>query len=603
MKKVLALMLALLFVVALFAGCAGNTTGGSTGGGAETGNTGSANTGSGSTTETNTGSNTQTETTQPAGTEEIAPPAEEGPYNLAPGKYAVDANGYAAEKYDYELPLSTTDEVFTLWTVCWTPQVIPEEGYGSMVYPTFLRESTGVNIEYDLTTSDQRQATFSVLIAADDLRDIMAGAVSFYSGTIRNGIEDGWFVNLHDYKDYIPNYIYETLSRNNPLTTSRVFYADDIIPCFYNMYADALPDTGMCIRADLAEKAGYDWTAIDTIPELHDALAAMQTVGVANPLEIFSTIELTPGYSFSGFNTSCCVNKYGLPYAKRDDSGKVTFTMLTEDDRNLMSTLSAWYAEGLIDPNWGANDNTTLMSSQLSSDVAGVCILNPGEVTGWEGTNPNPDARWEAMPRFKLDENSRIKYGQTSRDFCYGSWSISQKCANIELLASYCDWLYSDYGSFITSYGPQGYTWDYNADGDIRLTDFVLKNPELGSAWCQQVYSLNSLADAGMEIIIRKYAFEGGERLTQMHYTWIVDGYQGEYDVPTLTFTDEQDNELHEYTNDIMTYINETYLAFLDGSSPMSEWDAYVEHAWGMGLTRCQEIYQDAYDAFMARFS
>ena len=52
-----------------------------------------------------------------------------------------------------------------------------------------------------------------------------------------------------------------------------------------------------------------------------------------------------------------------------------------------------------------------------------------------------------------------------------------------------------------------------------------------------------------------------------------------------------------------MTYINETYLAFLDNSSPMSEWDAYVDHAWGMGLTRCQEIYQEAYDTYMARFS
>ena len=588
MKKTLALLLALLFVVALFAGCNGNNGG----------TTAPANGG----TESSAGSSQSGGESQSGGTETAAP-ADEGPYKLAPGKYKTDANGYAAEKYVYDEPFCTSDEVFTLWTVCWTPQVIPEEGYGSMVYPKMLKEKTGVNIEYDLTTSDQRQEMFSVLIAADDLRDIMAGGVSFYSGTIRNGIEDGWFVNLHDYKDYIPNYIYECLSRNNPQTTSRVFYDVDIIPCFYNMYKEALPDTGMCIRADLAEKGGYDWTKIDTIPEAHDALKAMQSVGVEHPLEIFSTIELTPGYSFSGFNTSCCVNKYGLPYATKDDAGKVTFSMLGERDRTLMTTLSSWYAEGIIDPNWGSNDNTTLMSSQLSSDIAGMCILNPSEVLDWEGSNSNPDARWEGMPRLKLDDNTPIKYGQASRDFCYGSWIISQKCANIPLLVSYCDWFYSDYGSFISSYGPQGYTWDYDANGNPLLTDFVLKNPELGAAWCQQVYSLNSLADAGMEDMVRKYAYPGGERLKNLHYMWIVENYKGEYDVPTLTFTDEQDEELHLYINDIMTYINETYLAFLDNSSPMSEWDAYVDHAWGMGLTRCQEIYQEAYDTYMARFS
>ena len=89
-----------------------------------------------------------------------------------------------------------------------------------------------------------------------------------------------------------------------------------------------------------------------------------------------------------------------------------------------------------------------------------------------------------------------------------------------------------------------------------------------------------------------------------MHYIWLVDGYKGEYDVPTaMTFTEEQDEEKNQLSNDIMTYINETYLAFLDGSSPMSEWDNYTAAAWDMGLTRCQEIYQEAFDSFMARFN
>ena len=592
MKRIIALLLAVLFVVALFSGCGGNTTSGNTTGGTTTDN--------GGTTAQTGGSNEsgagETET-QPAAVEE------DSPYNFAKGKFAVDADGYAAEAYEYELPLSTTDEVLTLWTVVWTPEQMPEEGYGAMEYPKYLAEQTGVNIEYTIVTSDQRQANFAVLMAADDLRDIMAGAPSFISTTQRAAIDDGWFINLHDYRDYMPNYMYQTLSRNNPNTTSRVFFDSDIVFAFYTLYADPLPDTGYCVRSDLFEDAGYDWTKLDTIPELYDGMKALQANGIAHPLEIFSTIELTPGYNFSGYNTSCCVNKYGLPYAKKDDSGKLVFSMMTEDDRALMTTLSSWYAEGMIDPNWGANDNTTLINSVLTSDEGAICILSPGEVSGWEDTNSNPNATWNAIPRLKLTEDQIIKYGQASRDFSYGSWSISGKCANPELAVTYADWFYSPYGSLICSYGKPDYNWYYNEDGEISHTDFVLHNPGgLGSAWCQVLYAINALGDAGMEILTRKYKYDGGERLEAMHKIWAVEGYQGEYDVPSsLSFTDEQDTELNGYTNDIMTYINENYLAFLDCSTPMSEWDNYVATAQGMGLVRCQEIYQEAYDAFMAR--
>ena len=606
MKKNILLLLVLALVVSLFAGCAGNT-----GTPANTGST-PAESGSSAGTESSAGSSgsagstqtetTQTETTQPA---ETAAPAEASPYKFAAGKFAVDAKGYAAEPYEYELPISTTDEVLTMWTVCWTPEYLPEGGYEAMEYQKFLKEQTGVNVEYTVVTSDQRRENFAVLLASDDLRDIMSGAGSFYSGTLRNAIEDGWFYNLHDYRDYMPNYMYQTLSRNNPNTTSRVFYDSDIVFAFYTLYDKALPATGYCIRTDLCEKAGVDYGKIDTIGELYDAMKALKASGVPHPLEIFSTIELTPGYNFSGYNTSCCVNKYGLPYAKRDDSGKVTFSQMTEDDRALMTTLSSWYAEGLIDPNWGGNDNTTLMDSILTSDDTALCIFNPGEVSDWEARAINPDAGWDALPRFKLTEDQIIKFGQDVTDFSYGSWSISTHCQNPELAVTYCDWFYSEYGSLICSYGKPDYTWYYDDNGNIRLSDFVLHNPNgLGSAWCQVLYAINALADGGMEIQTRKFKYEGGERLEAMHYIWLVDGYKGEYDVPTaMTFTEEQDEEKNQLSNDIMTYINETYLAFLDGSSPMSEWDNYTAAAWDMGLTRCQEIYQEAFDSFMARFN
>lgn len=579
MKKPLALFLTVLLALAFFTGCGGNS-------------------------DTDISPASTTPEQESSGPEASAAD-DNSPYKFPIGKYDVDADGFPTAAYEYDLPLSTSDEVFTMWTVCWTPQYVPEDGYGSMQYPTYLAEQTGVNIEYSIVTSDNRQANFAVLLAADDLCDISSSAYSFYSGTVRSSIDDGWFVNLYDYKDYMPNYMYQAASRDNVDVWSKIFYDTDIITSFYNMYADPLPNTGYCIRKDFCDKWGVDASTIDTFDELHSALQVFKANDIESPMEIFNTIELTPGFGFSGYNTSAWVNQYGLPTARKDLDGQIEFTLTTEDDRDLMTMLSTWYSEDLIDKNWAANENTTLMNTPITTDQTGVCVFNPGEVADFESQTANPDCNWIAMPRLKKTSDEKIMFGQSISQFSYGSWTISAKCSNIPLLVTYCDWFYSPNGSLITSYGVPGLTWDYNEDGDIRLTDFVLNNPDgIGLAWTLVLYANNGLADAGLQILTRKYAYDGGDRLKAMHYVWVVDGYEGEMDVPaSLTFTEEQENELNQYTNEISTYINETYLAFLDGSKPMSEWDQYVSEVKALGLDRCCEIYQDAYDSFMVRFS
>jgi hypothetical protein len=103
-----AALFALMFVLALFAGCGGNPE----------------------------------DSDKNSGT--AGAPTDSGGQNsgYAVGKYKVYDDGLPHEQYEYELPLSTTDEEFSWWTTCYTPQYIPDEGFGAMEYRTKMAEMT-----------------------------------------------------------------------------------------------------------------------------------------------------------------------------------------------------------------------------------------------------------------------------------------------------------------------------------------------------------------------------------------------------------------------------------------------------------------------------
>ena len=85
-----------------------------------------------------------------------------------------------------------------------------------------------------------------------------------------------------------------------------------------------------------------------------------------------------------------------------------------------------------------------------------------------------------------------------------------------------------------------------------------------------------------------------------MFDAWRLDEYYGEYDVPTgIKYTSDQTETLNTYSNDIATYIAENWFAFLDGSKPLTEWDAYVADIYGLGLQNCIDVVQEAYDEYM----
>ena len=586
MKKTLALVLALLMVLALFAGCGNEPA--------------PANA---------TNAPAADKTAAPAKSDAPASSDPDSPYCLAAGRYEVDENGHPVSKYVYDAPLCTNDETLSYWTTCYTPQYIPEGGWGEIPTWQKVREYTGVHIEYVIVDSANRSQNFSVLLASDDLDDIMDGASSFYkAGTLKSAVEDGYFANMADYTEYLPNYMWEIYDRSkyNKNVLAKLYYDDETIPTLYGLVMDPCPAMGYFLRQDWMDKLGLGQAVdVKTYDQFHKVMLAFKSAYSTAEREIFpffvnSNIENYQSCFFGGFDTT--VYTTSMAYA-RVKNGTVEFCGATEDDRDAMQLLVDWYKEGLISPNYLTFVPGDSFDAGQHTDGLGAHNMPVSSWNSSERESENPECHWEVIPRTKKTEDQEFHYGyaKAADNYSYASCAVSGKCTNIPLAASWIDWSFSDFGADYVSFGEEGYLWEYNDKGERRLTEWCLTH-EASSSWIMCIYGASGLTNCVLFANLRNYYYEGGDRELYGFEVLKVKDYKGEYDWPSAcTFTDEERTETTALFADLNTYFAENYAAFVDGSKPMSDWDSYIDGLNSFGYERIKEIYQDAYARFQAR--
>ena len=77
----------------------------------------------------------------------------------------------------------------------------------------------------------------------------------------------------------------------------------------------------------------------------------------------------------------------------------------------------------------------------------------------------------------------------------------------------------------------------------------------------------------------------------------------GAWNLPALTFTAEEAEEMGSIQNDIVTYVQEFTIKTIVGQQELNDqtWAEYVSALENMGVSKLVELYQSAFDRFMAR--
>ena len=581
------MLLVFAFVMVLFASCADKGEGNE-----------NAGTSTPAVAESSSGAASPTQTA----TEEVSP------YNYAIGQVPLDEKGFPTQKYEYPLPLTTSDEVLTYWYTNYVPQSIPGGDYPSSPFPVEVEKQTGVNIEYVMISPGSLVDNFAVLLASDDLCDITHGAEYFYSGDFRKAVVDyQYLINVYDYMDYCPNYIYEARrDLTDTKTVETVFVEPDLIMSFYIMFTLGDGSGGMnyFARGDRLEKLGLSNEDIKTYDDWHDMLLRAKTEipECVYPTSIYRTIELTNCWG-PGYDTLAIIGQLGD--LKFVIDGTPMFANTTEGDRDLMTMISQWYSEGLIHPDWASYGNNEDMPYENIDGVFMIAQMTDNGTAEHQAIideqSPDSDRGWEPLVRPVKYEGQVLHLGGEKTRTGFGGAAVATKCANIPLAVTWVDWRYSDTGSILMSYGVEGVSWEYNEEGKPQLTELMYNNPEQNLTMLSTVYTASPLSDPALLDSYALYQFPNNNRQYVKEY-WQSYNYDNAYSWPTgAKPTAEQRQELATYVADLTTYIQEKYSAFIDGSSPMSEWDNYISGLYGIGMQNVIDIYQQVYDDYLAK--
>ncbi len=172
---------------------------------------------------------------------------------------------------------------------------------------------------------------------------------------------------------------------------------------------------------------------------------------------------------------------------------------------------------------------------------------------------------------------------------------ITSSCNNVEAAAKFLDYIYSDEGIMLSNYGQERITYTIE-NGEPKLTDFVLKNPD-GLSHQQALSLYAGYKNKPFITLFQVYPLEVQQKSLEV---WATPDAKIKM-MPPITMTSEETDEYNSIMMDINTYVNENKLKFIYGSQSIDTFNDFVAAIKKMGIDRAIELQQATYDRYISR--
>ena len=541
-KKLIALLLALVLSLTLFAGCGSSSA------------------------------DTEDETTTEEAEETEEESEESDTASADTSSALVSEEGITITSFQSTNPNMTT---------------VMENDYSDLYWWQQLTEMTGVSFDWYMASYANSEEQFNLLVAADDLPSLVCTG-SYYSGGIASAVENEVYVDLEPYlEEYAPDYL-EIISDDSiyPIVSDD----NGSIVCFYEIGIEEFtPNNGVFLRGDLLEEQGLDVPV--TYDEYEETLLALQSA-----YDLEATI-----FHYTDNSQWISAGQGVKDGFSIDADGNCVYGPATDAWREYLKIANRWYEEGLIYQDFYAipdGQNINYMVEYMSTgksvlcfgycEFAGMIELGDGEyfVAGY-------------VPRNNEDDEVHLTAGidplvQTGNAYAIGNNATEEE---IEVICRMMNWLYTDEGALFANYGVEGVTFEYQDDGTPWFTDLITDNED-GLTLTQALitytgYMVPSHSDYS------KYNI--ASLTTWADFVEVWGTADNAWEMPQVSLTVDEQEAYNAVSTDVETYLDETLTKFIIGDLDINDdaaWEDYLSDLESLGVNTMIESYSAALERY-----
>lgn len=458
-----------------------------------------------------------------------------------------------------------------------------------------IDEKTGVKLNYEIVPFSSYDDKKNILLATNNWPDIA-------------------YIKVEDVATYAPTGIFQPLSQ---------YVNETDMPNFYNFWQKypemkkylldgelyVLPviqreetanGFGPVIRTDLLKK--HNLKSPETFDELLQVLGELKTIypdsipwtGRKGTKQLLKTTSYMLG---SGYG------QVGIYYD--NDKGKYVFGPASDNFKSVLSYLNKAYETGVLDRDF-ATTTSEQMEAKMSTGRSFFFLDNSGFGVNYtkalQKLDGNENSVLQILP---ILENS---YGQR-RAISYAKelpgrfYAINAGSKHIDTIIKLADWLYGPEGSDITNYGKEGYSFEYNEEGEAQFKiDYVEQFRDATPSSYYAIYSDLGITKLNFSLYAcnTKTWFDIEKMLGNWDAVsdeyWNIVANDNAYHSPVInpSLTIEESERTADILLELNTMLEQEYNKYITGIDPVNNWDKVIERCEEIGARELEQIYNDA---------
>ncbi|MDR6552520.1 extracellular solute-binding protein [Paenibacillus qinlingensis] len=430
---------------------------------------------------------------------------------------------------------------------------VPSTSADSNAAVKYLQDKLGVQLEYNIYTSDTYKEKLRVQIASGDIPDIFSW--NSMDGFIVGMIKSGQLVPVDELLDKYPN-----LKKHKDYEFAKYEGKTWAFANVRNPMTTAVP----LIRQDWLDNLGLK--APTTIDELYEVAKAF-TYNDPDKDGKKDTYGIQISYANNDFgNLWGFQQAYGIQDSWIKQDGKYVPNFATPVYKEYLTWLAKAFKEGLIDPDFAVTDGKTANAKVTNKNQAGIYVSDMDRINEFEAyAQANPKS---ALVPFEPVKGPHGDQGIGAR-VNYGGLYIPKKTAEdkakLDKLMEWLDWGAGPEGMNFYTYGVEGVHYTMKDNKPAPINGMFNRDVPAAFLYAKQIqpteetYLRRERTEATQQIIV-----DGNKKLEK--YLKMPNASATVYS-PTGS----------KYGAEANTFINTNIVKVIMGTVDVKDWDGIVK--------------------------